>query len=91
MLPTVGRIVHYVLPRGRGKGSIRPAEIVRVWSDTCVNLQVKLDGPNDAGMGQPDALGYDPLVVWASSASRGSPDLEGDEALGKWFWPPRAA
>lgn len=46
-LVTVGQIVNYVLHDGRNKGKIRPAIIVRVWGDTCVNLQVFVDGDND--------------------------------------------
>lgn len=50
MVPTVGRIVHYVVPvtsRGNNNGAaIAPAVITRVWSDSCVNLQVLHDcGP----------------------------------------------
>ncbi len=39
----VGRIVNFVM----ANGEIRPAIIVRVWSETCVNLRVFLDGWND--------------------------------------------
>lgn len=49
MKPTLGRTVHYMLPDGRSKGQLRPAVIVRCWSDTCVNLRVLLDGDNDDG------------------------------------------
>lgn len=31
----VGFMVHYVLPRGFHKGEIRPAIIVKAWSETC--------------------------------------------------------
>ncbi|MBL1176880.1 hypothetical protein [Pantanalinema sp. GBBB05] len=44
---SVGSIVNYVLPDGRSEGQIRPAIVVRKWSDTCVNLQVLTDGDND--------------------------------------------
>jgi len=41
--PSLGRVVHYVLPDGNNAGDHRPAIIVRVWPDT-VNLQVFYDG-----------------------------------------------
>lgn len=50
VVPTVGRIVHY-FPHSRefegNDSSPLPAVIVRVWSDTCVNLKVFTDGLND--------------------------------------------
>lgn len=58
MIPSVGRIVHFVLQTGEH----RPAIIVRVWDkvpteQTAVQLQVFTDGCND---GLPD-------VVWKTS------------------------
>jgi hypothetical protein len=44
MKPTIGRIVIYTLYDGFEPC---PAVIVRVWSDTCVNLKVFIDGPQD--------------------------------------------
>ena len=85
MKPTVGRIVHYVLEQGRGKGEVRAATIVRVWNDTCVNLQVHLDGSNDAGA---DVANDGALTVWKTSV------LQTDEttrAVGAWFWPPKVS
>jgi hypothetical protein len=63
MKPTVGRIVEYVLKDRYGKLQIRPAIIVRVWSDTCVQLQVFTDGTNDG----PD---YASGIYWATSVMR---------------------
>lgn len=46
-----GQVVHYkVSPDDAPKllyngASILPAVVVRVWSDTCVNLQIFTDGP----------------------------------------------
>lgn len=54
MKPTIGRIVEYVMEDGQ----IRPAIIVRVWSDICVQLQVFTDGDNDGKQGN---------VMWATS------------------------
>ncbi len=49
MIPSIGRIVHFVLPSGEH----RPAIIVRIWDlvpteRSCVQLQVFVDGSNDA-------------------------------------------
>lgn len=43
----IGRIVHYVLEDGDNAGEERPAIVVRVWNDDCVQLQVFTDGSND--------------------------------------------
>jgi hypothetical protein len=63
MEPTVGRIVEYVLKDKYGKLQVRPAIIVRVWSDTCVQLQVFTDGTNDG----PE---YASGLYWATSVIR---------------------
>ncbi|MDB5094462.1 MAG: hypothetical protein JWO85_2563 [Candidatus Eremiobacteraeota bacterium] len=76
--PTVGRIVHFVLPDGQ----VRPAIIVRVWSPEMVNLRVFLDGTNDA----PDG-GY-LQREWATSVHYREYAV-GNYAPGTWFWPPR--
>lgn len=54
---------------------VLPATVVKVWSDTCVNLKVHADGPND---------------IWATSAQLAA-DAEKPEDLppGHWMWPPR--
>lgn len=51
-VPSVGRVVHYVLPDGRSAGEHRAAIIVRVWDpvpkpDSIVQLHVFIDGSND--------------------------------------------
>jgi hypothetical protein len=84
-IPTVGRIVHYVLPHGRSAGQHRPAIIVRVWGEDqvavgalpesalgTVQLQVFTDQDNDEM----------PQVLWATSA------MHNEERLfGTWHWP----
>jgi len=71
--PSVGRIVHYVLPDGPSAGAHRPAIIVRVWSAQCVQLQVFTDGSNDGP-------GYKSGLVWRTSVLLGL-----DENT--WHWP----
>jgi hypothetical protein len=60
MNPQIGQIVNYVLKGGKSEGEIRPAIVVRKWSETCVQLQVFTDCSNDG----PE---YTPNVVWKTS------------------------
>lgn len=71
--PRVGQIVGYVLPAGRNPGEVRPAIIVRVWSDTCVQLQVFIDDTNDYVNGKG--------LMWATSVVYNE-----EKALGSWHW-----
>jgi len=83
--PSVGRIVHYVLPSHSARaGEIRPAIITQVWTDLdhasspgMCNLTVFRDQSND--FAEP---GYGP--VWA-----GSVIYSADNAPGTWHWPER--
>ena len=79
--PSVGRIVHYVLPAGRRyAGEVRAAIITRAMNrcDAAIhpgmsNLHIVLDGAND--LDEADWVGsvmYDPA---------GTP--------GTWHWPPK--
>lgn len=77
---TVGRVVHYVLPEGKSAGETRAAIVTRVWSQMddalhpgTVNLQILIDGPNDAGLR--DWVG----TVFYSEAPK----------AGAWSWPAR--
>jgi hypothetical protein len=52
MKPTIGRVVIYTMadvddPCSRNGATELPAVIVRVWTDTCVNLKVFTDDPHD--------------------------------------------
>jgi hypothetical protein len=63
--PSVGRIVHYVMDELDSQyhpGAHRPAIIVNVWSDDCVNLQVFADNVNDNDHGDP--------LLWVTSSAR---------------------
>ncbi len=80
MKPTVGRIVHYVLDRGRGKGEHRPAIVVNDWAGLheVIQLQVLTDGTND---GDEFATG----IAWRTSVHQD----EEKKAPGTWHWPER--
>ncbi len=75
MKPSIGRIVHYVLANGEH----RPAIIVRVWSDVCINLLVFRDGINDPGL----LGGGDGYVQWATSVVQN----EDEKSPLSWHWP----
>lgn len=47
MKPTVGRIVEFIDKDRNGKLVVRPAIIIAVWNENCINLQVFTDGHND--------------------------------------------
>lgn len=96
--PTVGRIVHYVLPDGRSKGDHRPAIIVRVWGEDqvkagtlpasalgTVQLQVFTGGGNDAADYTASGGPYASGIAWKTSVVH-------DEAKSEntWHWPERA-
>lgn len=76
---TEGRIVHFVLPDGRSKGQHRPAIVVKVWSDECVNLTVFTDHANDYDNTEnPNGeLG----VMWATSVN-----FDENKSEGTWHW-----
>ncbi len=62
----VGDMVLYVLPEGTSPGEVRPAVVVRTWSDdpgNLVNLQVFTDGVNDFITAHPGASG----ILWRTS------------------------
>lgn len=84
--PSIGRVVHYVLPEGARRGEVRPAVITRVLTlidapsnPGMCNLQVLLDGSND---GLDGALGG---IAW-----KGSVLYSEAPVAGTWHWPPRA-
>ena len=81
MKPSVGRIVHYVLPSGQ-VGAHRPAIVVHVWpggsgnpypDGETVQLQVFMDGSNDW---------YFTSIHWATSVTH-----DEGKAPGTWHWP----
>lgn len=88
--PTVGRIVNFVMGDGE---TIRPAIVVRVWSDTCINLRAFLDGTNDSQAIKVQRDGYSLDVCapdgWATSVVYQEP-IEGVASQpSTWHWPAR--
>ena len=80
-VPSIGRVVHYVLEAGPHQGEDRPALIVKVWGDTprsAVNLQVFVDGSNDYYRDQ----GPEPLTLLRTSKLR-----DDTKVPGTWHWP----
>ena len=80
-VPSVGRIVHYIMPAGGYKGAHRPAIIVNTWGATSlvqsIHLQVFTDGRND---GDEYASG----IHWATSVHYADADKR---EFGTWHWP----
>lgn len=70
--PKVGDIVLFVLDSGRHAGEFRPAIIVQVWTNDCVQLQVFADGNGDEDLN--DGL---PNVFWETSINHSSEYLYG--------------
>jgi hypothetical protein len=77
--PSVGRIVHYILPDGPSTGEHRPAIIVKVWNDTYpgVQLQVFTDGSNDGNT-------HKSGLFWATSVPYADPS---ENTPRTWHWP----
>ena len=83
-LPSIGRIVHYVLTdadasaingtarpcNAASAGQVYPALVVRTFGGTAVNLQVFIDG------------GFSHWATSRPQSAEGTP--------GAWHWPPRA-
>lgn len=74
-VPSIGRLVHYVMPNGKH----RPAMIVEAWDNSShLNLQVFTDGSNDG----PDT----PSMLWQTSV-----EYAESPAPNTWHWPERVA
>ena len=83
---SVGLIVHVLIGHDfDGTPVLRPALIVRVWTDNCVNVQLFLDGGNDDRYID-NIAGAKPYIergnapVWLTSTTMG-------ECVGEWRWP----
>lgn len=73
--PSIGRVVHFVLDDGQH----RPAFIVRVWSESTVNLLVFTDSDPEAQFN--DRL---PQVMWKTSVVHAPAD---ENKPFSWHWP----
>jgi hypothetical protein len=85
-VPSVGRIVHYILDSGRYQGQHRPAIIVNVWDtdptpESLVQLQVFTDSTNDYPSGD-GSTG----IMWRTSVHHDEGDAN-PKGLGTWHWP----
>ena len=92
--PTVGRVVHFVLPGGEH----RPAFIVKVWPGEFgndevkdgVNLQVFIDGTNDGHVGGDCTLEEGQKgMVWRTSVRYAATPGGTGLPPGTWHWPER--
>lgn len=76
--PVDGEMVYYTLnSKWITHGEVRPAMVVRVWSDVMVNLLVFLDGNNDRFIG---ADGWETVpghVLWETSVTISNTGLGG--------------
>jgi hypothetical protein len=84
---TEGRIVHYVMDRGRNQGEHRPAIVVRVWrvngeaqANGLCQLQVFTDGLNDGG-------DLSSGLFWSTSVEYSEPS---ENKPRTWHWIERA-
>lgn len=75
-LPTIGRLVHFVLNVGPNKGAHRAAIVVKVINDYTCSLQVFSDGTKSEGDCAPN-------VFYKGSAIND----ETGHSLGTWHWP----
>lgn len=87
MIPSPGRIVLVNISDEPGFPVLRPAIIVRVWDEYCVNARILLDGGNDDRHRVALGLSAD-HPDWLTSISRAN---AGDGSIGfrQWAWPPR--
>ncbi len=104
--PNQGRMVRYVLASGRSAGQSRPAMVVRDWSEKgngCVNIQVFLDGSNDAGAEGTADIFPTPANVLTNDGDRSDPksfskytpltvwvtsaNYSEEKTPGTWHWP----
>lgn len=79
MTPTPGRVVLYRFPdheEAPNQTKVVSADVVKVWSDECVNLRLKTDGPPG---------GHE----WVTSVVRSDPDENGEPEASTWCWPVR--
>lgn len=68
IMPVDGEMVFYTLgSEWNNPGEVRPALVVRVWSEEVVNLLVFLDGANDKFIGPDGWQSVPGHVLWKTS------------------------
>lgn len=87
MAPQVGSVVHFKFGTEENP-TVRPAIVVRVWNEDCVNLAVLPDGTNDGAKVDWDGQN-DPILGvghvgfwWVTSVVKG-------DGVRQWNWPPK--
>jgi len=88
MAPQVGSVVQFKFGAEESP-TVRPAIVVRVWSEECVNLAVLPDGSNDGAKveypaegGQRQVSGGLCAFWWVTSALKG-------DGVRQWNYPPQ--
>lgn len=89
MIPSIGRIIHVCIGIEDGAPVLRPAIITRVWSPTCVNAQVFLDGGNDDRLVVGKLFGITEGYAERGNAPAWGTSLCQGEAVSCWQWPGR--
>ncbi len=84
-----GRIVHFRIGGSDEEPELRPASIVRVWHEDCVNLQVEFDGTNDLRFGC-ETGGPGPDVDEATRGRGWRTSILEGVGVGLWRWPAKA-
>jgi hypothetical protein len=86
MKPSVGRIVHALVPPSGNNGApIAPAIITRVWSDDVINIRVFSDGSTGTPLYTSIRLFEDQAAAEAWVVEQTSSEWRPVAA----FWPPR--
>lgn len=84
MNPSVGRIVHYVLPSGPSMGEHRAAIITRIWGsgEHASSVQLTVFTDSNAEGTYNDQI---PNPLWATSVTEDPTGVR----HGSWHWPER--
>lgn len=65
---------------------VRPATVVKVWSDTCANLQIMLDGDGDKNSFDRHGNYLFDLSECDKGLVHRTSIVQGDD-IGEWQWP----
>lgn len=85
--PTIGRVLHYRVGGTDAEPELRPATVVRAWSEECLNVVVDFDGGNDR---QRDPSEWYRANLAEADMSRGwRTSVSFGDGLGMLRWPAR--